>query len=101
MTKGSFVGMDTLADAVDEAELPARVAVAELGAPANPDAVIVTTVPGGTLVAVTWIVTGFVVLAGNVISGVVKEPIGEAGGTTPATEGMLSAGGFVSTATTG
>ena len=93
-TLGSFVGMATLADALDAAKLPDRVALAEARPPASPDAVIVTSVPGGTFTAVTTTATGLAVFAGNVTSGVEYEPVGDPGAAIPATEAMLRLGAF-------
>ena len=77
MTLGSFVGIVRLTDAVDAASVPVSDAEAELVGPTRPTAVTVTGVPGGTLDAATATVTGFVVLAGNVMSGLEKEALGE------------------------
>lgn len=101
MMLGSFVGIVTLAEAVEEARLPLSVVVAELPAPTSPFTVTVTEVPTGMLAPVRLTVTGLVVPAGSVISGAVKEPSGVAGALTPPTEAMRSVGVFGSTATVG
>src|SRR3990172_8582891 len=51
MTLGSFVGMGTLAEAVEEARLPASVAAPELALPIWPFVVTVTVVPTGGVAA--------------------------------------------------
>src|SRR5207249_7281662 len=97
MTLGSFVGIVRLTDAVDAASVPVSDAEAELVGPTRPTAVTVTGVPGGTLDAATATVTGFVVLAGNVMSGLENEALGVAGVVTPATEVIRSTGPAEST----
>ncbi len=80
ITLGWFVGMVTLAVAVDAARVPARaVLVAELAAPFNGFTVTVTAVPKGMLDAPRPIVIGLGVLAGIMMSGFTKEPVGEGG----------------------
>src|SRR3990170_2541167 len=101
MTLGSFVGMGTLAEAVEEARLPASVAAPELALPIWPFVVTVTVVPTGMLAPVMVTATGLVVPAGSVMSGVPNEPRGVAGAFTPATEAMRSVGVFASAATVG
>ncbi len=72
--------MVTLAVAVDAARVPARgVLVAELAAPSNGLAVTATIVPSGMFEAARAMVIGLVVLAGIMMSGFTKEPVGEAG----------------------
>src|SRR5438132_1373950 len=84
MTLGSFVGIVTLAEAVDEERLPASVALAELAAPTSPFTVTVTVVPTGMLAPAMVTATGLVVPAGSVMSGDANEPPGAAGAATPA-----------------
>jgi hypothetical protein len=93
ITLGWFVGRVRLADAVEAANVPARaVLVAELAAPSNGFTVTVTVVPSGMFEAASPIVMGFVVPDGSMISGVEKEPVGEAGAATPATDVIVKLG---------
>ncbi len=72
--------MVRLAVAVDAANVPARgVLVAELAPPVYPVTVTVTVVPSGILEAASVTVIGLAAAAGNTMSGLEKEPVGEAG----------------------
>jgi len=88
------VGIVRFAVAVDEDELPERVAVADVVPPASPADVTVTTVPVGMFDALSATATGFVVLLGSVTSGVEYEPLGDIGTDTPATDVILKLGVF-------
>jgi hypothetical protein len=68
--------MVTFAVADDEAFVPASVVVADDGPPPSGVTVTVTVVPTGMLAAPMLIVTGFVVLAGKMRSGVTNEAAG-------------------------
>src|SRR2546426_12258161 len=95
ITLGSFVGIVTLAEAVEEARFPLRVALVELLLPTCPFAVTVTVVPTGMLAPAMVTATGLVVPAGSVMSGEANDPLGAAGAATPATCVIASVGGLV------
>ena len=84
MMLGSFVGIVTLAEAVDEERFPLSVALVELLLPTCPFAVTVTVVPTGMLAPAMVTATGLVVPAGSVMSGDANDPPGAAGAATPA-----------------
>ena len=102
ITLGWFVGIVTLAVAVEAAKVPARALLtAELAAPFCGFAVTVTVVPSGMFPAAKPTLIGFAVPAGSVMSGAANDPVGEAGAATPATEVILKVGAFGNATTPG
>src|SRR5262245_19749067 len=93
--------MVTLAEAVVEASDPVRVALVVVIAPVCPWTRMLTAVPVGMLVPESVTATGFVVVDGNVTSGLANDAAGVAGVATPPTVAMVRVGAFVSVAVVG
>jgi hypothetical protein len=93
ITLGSVVETVTLALAVEAAWVPLRgKLLTVLAAPFWGVTTTVTMVPIGIFVPASSTVTGLVVVAGKVISGVAYEPVGCAGAASPATAVIFNEG---------
>ena len=101
-TLGWFVGMVRLAVAVEAANVPpSGVLTAELPPPVSGVTFTLTVVPSGTFEAASETVVGLGVPTGTAMSGVAKEPVGEAGAGTPATDAILKLGALGRVSTSG
>src|SRR2546426_6008142 len=99
MTVGWFVGMVTVAEAVELPTVPLRpLLVTVLMTPPDcPLTVILSVVPSGMLLAAKFTV-GVDVPPGRTKSGVANDPVSVAGALTPPREVMVSVGLLVSVA---
>ena len=95
-TLGRLVGMVTEAVAVVDVSVPLSVVDVTVLPPVCPLTAMRTAVPGGILTPASATVTGFVVDAGSVTSGAVKDAPGAGGVATPPMDVIVSVGPFAS-----